>query len=149
MKAPTALDTLATLNAQQADAAAQSLGVAVAQRNDAQQRLDMLQQLRAEYEGRLQQKTGDGLSFAAYRNFQAFLLKIDDAIRGQQQIAAHAVARADDARAQWQEKRREGMSWDSLRERAGHAALAQAARQDRKLSDEFAARAFMRMKETH
>ena len=147
MKAPTALDTLATLNAQQTDAAAQALGVAAAQRDDAQQRLAMLQQLRAEYEGRLQQKTGDGLSFAAYRNFQAFLLKIDDAIRGQQQIASQALARADGARAQWQEKKREGMTWDTLARRAGEAEQAKAARHERKLTDEFAARAFMRTHE--
>ncbi len=147
MKVPTALDTLATLNAQQTDAAAQTLGIAVAQRDDAQQRLAMLQQLRAEYEGKLQQRSDAGLSFAAYRNFQAFLLKIDDAIRGQQQIASNAVERADDARLHWQDKKREGMTWETLARRAGEAALAKAAKHERKLTDEFAARAFMRTKE--
>ena len=147
MKAITALDTLATLNAQQTDAAAQALGLAVAQRNDAQQRLVMLQQLRDEYERKLQQQTEAGLSFAAYRNFQAFLLKIDDAIRGQQQITSNAAARADGAQVQWQDKRREGMTWEALQRRAASAALAKADKHERKLTDEFAARAFLRTKE--
>ena len=147
MKAITALDTLATLNAQQAEAAAQALGLAVAQRNDAQQRLAMLQQLRDEYERKLQQQTQAGLSFAAYRNFQAFLLKIDDAIRGQQQITSNAAARADGAQVQWQDKKREGMTWEALQRRAASAALAKADKHERKLTDEFAARAFLRTKE--
>ena len=147
MKAITALDTLATLNAQQTDAAAQALGLAVAQHKDAQQRLAMLQQLRDEYERKLQQQTQGGLSFAAYRNFQAFLLKIDDAICGQQQITSNAAARADGAQVQWQDKKREGMTWDALQRRAGSTALAKAEKHERKLTDEFAARAFLRAKE--
>ena len=147
MKATSALDTLATLNAQQTDAAAQALGVALAQRNEAQQRLAMLQQLRDEYEQKLQQQTNHGLSFAAYRNFQSFLLKIDEAIHGQQQITSNAMTRADGAQAQWQDKKREGMTWEALRQRSDEAALQKTARHERKLTDEFAARAVLRLKE--
>lgn len=149
MKIPTALETLTALNARQTDAAARRLGIAIDQRDEAHQRLAMLQQLRSEYEHTLQQKSGEGLSFADYRNFQAFLLKIDDAVRGQQQIVSRSVAHADDARAQWQEHQREGMSWKILSSRADQAALVKAAKQERKLTDEFAARAVMRTSETN
>lgn len=148
MKAPTALETLATLNAQQTEAAALVLGVTVAQRDDAQQQLAMLQQLRADYEGTLRQRISDGLCFASYHNFRAFLLKIDDAIHGQQQIVSQAETRADGARAQWKEKQREGMQWATLKQRIDKAAQAKTTRQERKLTDEFAARVFMRKKES-
>lgn len=144
MNTPTALETLVMLSAQEADAAAASLGKAIAIREDAQQRLQMLQQLRADYARKLQGHVQDGLSFAAYRNFQRFLEKIDEAIAGQTAIEAGASAQAELSRQHWQAKTREGKTWELLVERAGRDAQRKAAKQERKASDEFAARAMLR-----
>ncbi len=137
----TALDTLVLLAERETDHAAELLGKAIAQRTDAQQRLAMLQQLREEYSARLQRHQHDGLSFAAYRNFQMFMEKIDRAIEGQQAIEAGACRRADDAQQHWQSTKREGRTWEVLVERAGRSQAQRDAKQERKLMDEFAARA--------
>lgn len=144
MNTPTALETLVTLSAQEADAAAVSLGKALAVRDDAQQRLQMLQQLRAEYAQRLQGHVQAGLTFAAYRNFQRFLDKIDEAIAGQATIEAAATAQAEQSRQHWQSRKREGQTWGLLVERADLDAQRKAAKQERKANDEFAARAALK-----
>ncbi len=132
------------LSAQEADAAAIILGKALAAREDAQQRLQMLQQLRAEYMQRLQGHVETGLTFAAYRNFQRFLDKIDEAIAGQAAIEAGAAAQAEQSRQHWQSKKREGQTWGLLVERAERDAQRKAAKQERKANDEFAARAALK-----
>ncbi len=144
MNSSTALETLVRLSADEAEAAAVVLGRALARREDAQQRLQMLQQLRADYAQRLQRRVQEGLPFAAYRNFQRFLDKIDEAIAGQTSIEAGVAAQAEQSRLHWQAKKREGQTWDLLVSRAGLAAQAKALRQERKATDEFAARAVLR-----
>lgn len=147
MSHSTALDTLLELSTREADAAAESLGKASAQRADARQRLAMLQQLRDEYAQKLQDHTRTGLSFASYRNFVGFMEKIDLAIAGQKDIEATACARVERAQQAWQNCRKEGKTWERLLERAQSAADGKAARADRKLMDEFAARASFTAKE--
>lgn len=137
----TALDTLVLLSEQETDKAAQWLGRAIAKRSDAQQRLAMLKQLRGEYAQKLQQHLHDGLSFAAYRNFQNFMEKIDRAIEGQQAIESDASLRAEQAQQSWQSARQEGRTWEVLVERAERERTRREARGERKLMDEFAARA--------
>ena len=148
MNTPTALETLLMLSEQEADAAAVSLGKAIASRDDAQQRLQMLQQLRAEYAARLQGHVQTGLSFAAYRNFQRFLEKIDEAIAGQAAIEMGASAQAELSRQHLQAKKREGQTWELLAERAVRDAQRKAVRQERKANDEFAARAALKRAES-
>ena len=147
MSHSTALDTLLELSSREADAAAESLGKANAQRADAQQRLAMLQQLRDEYAQKLQDHTRDGLSFASYRNFLGFMEKIDLAIAGQRDIEANACVRAERAQQAWQSCRKEGKTWEKLLERAQAVTDGRAARADRKLMDEFAARASFHARE--
>ncbi len=141
MNTPTALETLVMLSEQEADAAATRLGKAIAARDDAQQRLQMLQQLRTEYAQRLQGHVQTGLTFAAYRNFQRFLEKIDEAIAGQAAIESGASAQAEQSRLHWQAKKHECQTWELLVDRAVRASQRQAVAQERKASDEFAARA--------
>ncbi len=148
MKNPTALETLVTLTAQEAETAAISLGKAIATREDALQRLKMLQQLRAEYAQKLQGHMEAGVSFAAYQNFQRFLLKIDEAIAGQSAIEAAASAQADLSRQFWQAKKREGQTWELLVDRADRETQRKAVKQERKANDEFAARAALKRADT-
>lgn len=148
MNNPTALETLVTLSAKEAEAAAICLGKAIVAREDAQQRLTMLHQLRAEYAQKLQGQMEDGVSFAAYQNFQRFLLKIDEAIAGQAAIELAATAQADLSRQHWQAKKREGQTWELLVDRAARDAQRKEVKQERKANDEFAARAAQKRADT-
>ncbi len=136
-----ALDTLLALSSREADAAAELLGKAIARRDEAQQRLAMLNQLRDEYAQKLQRSAHDGLAFSTYRNFRMFMEKIDQAIAGQQQIESSASLQADHAKGHWQQRQHEGKTWELLLDRARAENDRKAARADRKLMDEFAARA--------
>lgn len=147
MKNTTALDTLLALSGREADAAAERLGRAVAQRSDADQRLAMLNQLRDEYAQRLRNAADNGLSFASYRNYQRFMEKIEQAIAGQQDIEAAARMRAEYAQQEWQARRHEGKTWELLRDRAQQVMDRKAGVAERKLMDEFAARAGRRAQE--
>lgn len=147
MKNTTALDTLLALSGREADAAAERLGRAMAQRSDAHQRLDMLNQLRDEYAQRMRNAAGSGLSFASYRNYQQFMQKIEQAIAGQQDIEAAASVRAEYAQQEWQARRHEGKTWELLRNRAQQVIDRKASVAERKLMDEFAARAGRRAQE--
>ena len=148
MKTPTALETLLMLSKREADAAAVSLGKAIAIRDDAQQRLQMLRQLRAEYAQQLHGRVQMGLAFAAYRNFQRFLNKIDEAIDGQTAIEAGASVHAEQAQQHWQTTQRKSRTWGLLAERAERDAQRKAVKQERKANDEFAARAALRRADT-
>ncbi len=137
----TALDTLQLLAKRESDSAARQLSSAIAQHGSARQRLDMLIDLRTEYAQRLQRQSGEGMSIASIRNFQAFMEKIDDAIAGQARLEASASARVEQANAGWHTKKRAEKIWEALIRRSDRSAALKAQKQDRKLMDEFASRA--------
>lgn len=105
----------------------------------------MLQQVRDEYSTRLSSKVQGGLSLAAYRNFQLFLDKVDQAIAGQQQIVNNAEHRSELAQSNWQQKKRESTGYTTLIDRAAQKMEKTESKREQKSSDEFAARA-MRMR---
>lgn len=140
MAHPSALDTLIELAAADTDAAAKTLGKAVRAADDARQKLAMLKQYRDDYAARLQSGMGSGLTASAFRNFQIFIGKIDDAISGQQEIVRLAERRIDHERGVWQQCERKRLSYGTLANRAQQAALHKENKRDQKQMDEFAAR---------
>lgn len=140
MAHPSALDTLIDLAATESDAAAKELGRAVREADDAAQKLAMLVQYRDDYSTRLHSGMGSGLTASAFRNFQVFIGKIDDAIAGQQQIVKQAQLRIERQRGVWQHSERKRLSYGTLANRAQQAALHKQNKRDQKQMDEFAAR---------
>lgn len=140
MAPPTAIDTLRELASKETDEAAVRLGRAIVAAEEAEKKRVLLVQYRDEYSGRLQEKLAAGLTAKECRNFQLFLLKLDDAIAGQQQVVRDAQRRIDEERSSWQASERKRMSYGTLAARALKERQRKENRHEQKQTDEHAAR---------
>lgn len=140
MALPSALDTLIELATKQTDEAAKRLGRAIRTEEEAAQKLQLLLQYRDDYLDRFQANLQAGLSASGYRNFQLFLGKLDEAIKGQQRIVQDTQRRVSNERGAWQDSERKRMSYDTLATRMLKAEERKANKLDQKLMDEFATR---------
>lgn len=140
MAIPSALDTLIELATGETDSAAQRLGRTMRAVDDAEQKLALLMQYRDEYAARFQSSQTAGLTAAGYRNFQSFIDKLDKAIGEQQRAVRDVQARAGNDRSAWQASERKRASFDTLANRALHAAQCKENRRDQQQADEHAAR---------
>jgi len=140
MATPSALDTLIELATKETDDATKRLGRAIRVSEEAQQKLVILQQYRDDYAARFQETLTNGLTALAYRNFQLFLEKIDNAIDGQVNVVQSSQQRVAEARAAWQACERKRMSYDTLATRARDQEMRKENKRDQKSMDEHAAR---------
>ncbi|WP_310999912.1 flagellar export protein FliJ [Burkholderia pseudomultivorans] len=88
------------------DTAAKQLGAAQRDRTAAAEQLDALLRYRDEYHVRFSQSAQHGMPAGNWRNFQAFLDTLDAAIAQQRNVLAAAEVRIDEARPNWQQKKR-------------------------------------------
>jgi flagellar protein FliJ len=135
-----ALTTLIELATKDVDEAAKRLGRAVRAVDDARQKLTLLSDYRDDYASRFQVTMTNGFTPMAYRNFQGFMDKLDQAIKGQQQLVRDAEWRVEQERGAWRESERKRISYDALASRAKSAADQKIARREQKQTDEQAAR---------
>lgn len=140
MATSSTLDTLIELATVATDNAARRLGAALSASRDAEQRLEMLQEYRSEYNARFQASMANGVSASAYRNFQLFLGKLDQAIAGQQQIVQQSQRRIGHERGAWQDSERKRKSYDLLATRAEEKEQKKEVKRDQRAMDEHAAR---------
>lgn len=140
MVARSPIHTLIELAERETDTAAKKLGTAIRTAEETEQKMALLQGYRNEYAARFQTGLATGLTAIGYRNFQAFLEKLDTAINGQQEIVLHAQRRVKEERLAWQESERKRMSYNTLASRALTEEQRREARQDQKSTDERAAR---------
>ncbi|MET3130576.1 flagellar FliJ protein [Oxalobacteraceae bacterium GrIS 1.11] len=134
------LTTLIDLARRASDDAAKRLGAALKALADAEQKLQMLSGYRDDYATRFEQTLAAGMTPMAYRNFQAFMGKLDNAIAGQEEVVGHARRRSEQEKTAWQESERKRMSYTTLESRAQQEALKVEAKRDQKAMDEHAAR---------
>ena len=135
-----ALNTLIELATTEVDDAAKRLGRAVRGVEEAQQKLALLSGYRDDYASRFQATMASGFTPMAYRNFQGFMDKLDQAISGQQQVVREAEWRVEQERGAWRESERKRISYDALCSRAQKAHEQKVARREQKETDEQAAR---------
>lgn len=135
-----ALNTLIELATTEVDDAAVRLGRAVRAVEDARQKLILLGSYRDDYAERFQTTMANGFTPMAYRNFQGFMDKLDQAINGQQQVVRDAEFRVEKERGAWRESERKRISYDALATRAKTAADQKIAKREQKQTDEQAAR---------
>lgn len=140
MATSSALDTLIELASKETDEAAKRLGRAIRNGEDAEQKLQLLFQYRDDYMERFHRNLQSGLSASGYRNFQLFLDKLDEAIKGQQRVVQDAQQRVSRERGSWQSCERKRMSYDTLATRALKVQQLKETRREQKQTDEFAAR---------
>jgi len=134
------LETLIDLAQRETDDCAKRLGAALKAVNEAEEKLSMLIGYRDEYGRRFDASQLAGITPMAYRNFQAFMEKLDAAIKGQQEVLRHSQSRGALEKKQWQDAERKRMSFSTLRDRAEAQALKVEAKRDQKAMDEHASR---------
>jgi flagellar FliJ protein len=134
------LETLMDLARRETDDAAKRLGVALKAVDEARQKHQMLLGFREEYEKKFVAAQAAGITPMAYRNFQAFIEKLEVAVKGQQDMIKHAEYRSEQEKAAWQASERKRMSYSTLNDRADADALKLENKRDQKQMDEHAAR---------
>jgi flagellar FliJ protein len=134
------LETLIDLAQRETDAAAKRLGAALKAVQDQEQKLQMLIGYRDDYATRFEQTLMAGMTPMAYRNFQAFMGKLDNAITGQQDQVSQAERRSEQEKTTWQVAERKRMSYTTLDNRAQQEAQRLETKRDQKAMDEHAAR---------
>ncbi|MYM76174.1 flagellar export protein FliJ [Duganella sp. FT134W] len=134
------LETLMDLARRETDDAAKRLGTALKAVDEAKQKHEMLIGFREEYIKRFEAAQAAGITPMAYRNFVAFIDKLEVAIKGQLEMIRHAQLRSEQEKAAWQGSERKRMSYSTLNDRADAAALKLENKRDQKAMDEHAAR---------
>ena len=134
------LETLMDLARRETDDAAKRLGVALKGVEDAKQKHQMLVGYQDEYLKRFEAAQVAGITPMAYRNFVAFIEKLETAVKGQLDMIKHAEHRSNQEKAAWQARERKRMSYSTLNDRADAAALKLENKRDQKQMDEHAAR---------
>jgi len=135
-----ALDTLIELAQRDTDEAAKRLGAALRAAEETEQKLTMLLGYRDDYAARLEAAQAAGITPMAYRNFVAFMDKLDNAINGQREVVKHAHYKSGVEKTAWQACERKRLSYRTLNERAARQALQAENKRDQKQMDEHAAR---------
>ena len=111
------LQPLVNLAQQQNEAAIRKLGQLNQQQQAAQVQLDTLLQYRKDYQVRFQEAERNGMSQSDLRNFQDFLLRLDEAIRLQHVATERAREQVQVGRSELQEAQRKMKSFDTLAQR--------------------------------
>lgn len=70
---------------------------------EAEAKLTELERYRGDYESQFKQRAGRGISATDLRDYQAFLARLVEAIRQQQQVVSRAQSERDAERKKWQE----------------------------------------------
>jgi len=85
---------------------AQSLAAFERRVSEAEGKLQELARYRAEYEQQLTQRAEGGMSVMALRDYQAFIARLNEAMRQQQAVVQRVRAERDAERLKWQDAAR-------------------------------------------
>ncbi|HQR05012.1 MAG: flagellar export protein FliJ [Proteobacteria bacterium] len=134
------LQILLDLSQNHLDEATRRLGELVTGEQQAKQRLEMLVQYRSEYRTRFQEAARDGLDYGQLRNYQSFLLRLDDAIAQASRLMEQASLHTSTGRQEWLDRSSRVRAFDTLADH--HKTKCQQAerRQEQKIQDGHAAR---------
>lgn len=122
------------------DEATRQLGRLIAEEQSAQSRLALLEQYREEYNQRFRESSQNGMTPQAWRNFQEFMGRIDEAIAQQRLVVASSKQNTETGQAQWKEQNTRLKAIDTLSDRHLINERYREGKMEQKLQDEFAAR---------
>lgn len=117
MTKPFSLQPLINLAQHQKDSATQKLGQLNRQQNNAQNKLETLQQYRKDYQARLQESARNGINPAELRNFQEFINKLDEAINQQLKLVNQRKVSTQAGHGELDTVQRKLKSFDALQQR--------------------------------
>lgn len=138
------LQSLLDLAQNHTDAAARRLGQLKAKWNEAQEKLDQLVVFREEYRQRYQHAASQGMSMTALRDYQAFLGKLEAAIKQQGEEVEQCRKRWETGQQAWQTQKRKLSAYDTLAKRHHQGEVRREAKIEQREQDEFATQSFTR-----
>ena len=124
------------------DEAARKLGELIASEHAVEEKLALLVDYRKEYQARFVEAARNGIGPDAWRNFSAFLGKLDDAIAQQQLIVSDSRQRTVQGQQEWVDQRNKVKAFDTLSHRHQSVQARKEAKQEQRLTDEHAAKQF-------
>lgn len=142
MSNPFPFKPLLDLTVNRMDDAARRLGELIASEQEGTRKLELLQNYRAEYEARFQEAARNGIGPEAWRNFSAFLGRIDEAIAAQHAAVDRSRERTAAGQRAWLAQRNKVKAFDTLQQRHEAGEARKSARQEQKFLDEHSAKQF-------
>lgn len=124
------------------DSAATRLGFLNAEVAKADQKLQMLIDYREEYRQRFRNTLNTDVHSAGWKNFQQFLVKLDEAIDQQRSACALARSAVLGGQRDWQAKQIKVKAFDSLEQRHQLHVETRIKKLEQRATDEFASRAY-------
>lgn len=136
MPTSSSLKMLLDLAQSRSDAAAIRLGRLNSQEQEAEQKLRLLLGYRQDYQARFQEDAKSGIDQTEWRNFRAFMGKLDAAITEQRKAVANSRNSMQAGRNDWHVQQRKLKSFDTLSQRRERAEFQRAAKQEQREQDE-------------
>lgn len=138
MAKPFHLQPLIELAEERSQSAAQTLARLKRAWQEAELKLNQLQSYLQEYQQGLHKQTQAGFSISQWRDYQAFILKLELAIKAQTEEVGRCRTRWESGQVEWQVREREAKAYQTLRQRHELAERKADERMDQRLQDEFA-----------
>lgn len=142
MTEPFPLQPLLDIANSRMDDAARKLGELIASDRAVEEKLELLVNYRKEYQARFIDAARNGIGPDAWRNYSAFLLKLDEAIAHQQRVASESKRRVEAGQQEWVDQRNRVKAFDTLSNRHQAQQARKEAKQEQRLTDEHAAKQF-------
>ena len=136
------LQKLLDLAQERTDDAARKLGELIGAEKEDDRKLALLQEYRSEYQGRFMDAARTGIGPDEWRNFTAFIGRLDDAIAQQQKIVEQARERTAASQQAWIAERNRVKAFDTLSVRHQQEQVRKEARQEQRATDEHSAKLF-------
>lgn len=124
------------------DEAARKLGELIASEHAVEEKLALLVDYRKEYHARFVEAVRNGIGPDAWRNFSAFLGKLDEAITQQERAVSVSRQRTEQGQQAWVDQRNKVKAFDTLSHRHQSLQARKEAKQEQRLTDEHAAKQF-------
>ncbi len=134
------LQKLLDLAQERTDDAARKLGELIGAEKEDDRKLALLQEYRAEYQARFMDAARAGIGPDEWRNFSAFIGRLDEAIEQQEKIVEAARGRTAAGQQAWLSERNRMKAFDALSQRHQKEVQRKEARQDQRITDEHAAK---------
>lgn len=126
----------------QTDDAALNLGKLNHKQQEAEKTLQMLLEYRESYQAQFMASADSGVSLIEWRNYRAFVEKLDKAIKEQKKNVAQTRQWATDGKNEFQTHRKKLKSYDTLLQRARNKQEARLQKQEQRQLDEHTAHNF-------
>jgi flagellar FliJ protein len=120
--------------------AARMMGLAKKNLQQEEAKLEQLKLYHQEYLERFQQMAREGMSATQLQEYRAFLAKLDEAIKQQQEVVAASVVNHSSSKNSWKKKHSRTQALNKAVERFQQQEQKSADRQEQKENDEYSQR---------